>query len=245
MKERLQKVIAGAGLTSRRKAEQWIAQGRVRVNGRVVVEQGFKVDPEVDRIEVDGRFVAIPDRTVCFLFYKPIGVVTTLHDPQGRPAVADYVRDLPKRVFPVGRLDINSSGLLLLTNDGELAHRLMHPRFGVEKTYRVAVRGYLDNPGIRRLETGIVLDGVRTAPARVRLWDRGRERSEFDITLHEGRNRQVRRMCKAVGHPVLELTRIQYGNLTIDGLAPGEIRPLTEEEERILRQLVATGQKPR
>ncbi|MDI3256188.1 MAG: pseudouridine synthase [Kyrpidia sp.] len=238
MKARLQKVIAGAGLTSRRKAEMWIAEGRVRVNGQVVSEPGCKVDPAVDRIEVDGRPLRMRDRAVCFLFYKPAGVVTTMHDPQGRPTVADYVRDIPQRVFPVGRLDANSSGLLILTNDGALAHRLMHPRFGVEKTYRVKVAGYLDDRAVRSLENGIVLDGVRTASARVRIRTRQSEGSEFDITLHEGRNRQVRRMCRAVGHPVRELTRIRYGNLTVDGLRPGQIRPLSEEEDRALRALV-------
>ncbi|MBX6394105.1 MAG: rRNA pseudouridine synthase [Alicyclobacillaceae bacterium] len=238
MEERLQKIIAAAGLTSRRKAEEWIIQGRVRVNGEIVRELGRRADPSVDRIEVDGRLLSGGERKVYYIFHKPRGVVTTLYDPQGRKTVADFFRHVPERVFPVGRLDLETSGLLVVTNDGALAHALMHPRFGVKKTYRVTVSGFLSDVAAKHLEEGVLLEDGMTAPAKVAIRRRSPERSEFDLTIHEGRNRQVRRMCKAVGHPVLKLVRIRYGNLTLDGLQPGESRPLTPEEQTRLMNLV-------
>lgn len=238
MKERLQKVLAAAGLTSRRKAEAWILQGRVAVNGRVVTQLGCKVDPETDRIEVDGCPLQGSERRVYYVFYKPRGVVTTLFDPRGRRTVADYLADIPERVFPVGRLDLNTSGLLLLTNDGPLAHRLMHPRFGVEKTYRVTVAGKMSDEALKKLENGVLLEDGPTAPARVRLRLREPGRTVFELTLHEGRNRQVRRMCEAVGHPVVDLVRVRYAGLTLRGLAPGQVRPLGREELERLRKAV-------
>lgn len=226
--QRLQKVLAQAGVGSRRASEELIAAGRVRVNGHVAI-LGERVDPESDLVEVDGAAVGVRQGLVHYLLNKPTGVVTTASDPQGRPTVAGLVPDDP-RVFPVGRLDTDTEGLLLLTNDGELAHRLTHPSFGVDKEYLVEVEGVPARGALRRLREGVELDDGPTQPATVSTAGP----SLLRITIHEGRNRQVRRMCAAVGHPVRRLVRVRIGPITDHRLPPGEWRPLERDEVRAL-----------
>jgi 23S rRNA pseudouridine2605 synthase len=230
---RLQKVLAQAGLGSRRACEELIERGRVRVNGEVAA-LGRRVDPEVDVVEVDGAQIGVRAGLVHYLLNKPPGVITTADDPQGRPVVVDLVPAEP-RVFPVGRLDADSEGLLLLTNDGDLTHRLTHPSFGVDKEYLVEVEGEPPRGALARLREGVDLEDGRTAPAKVALLDARLLR----ITIHEGRNRQVRRMCEAVGHPVLRLVRTRIGPITDRSLKPGEWRALTQDEVRALERAAA------
>ena len=236
--EKLQKFLSAAGVASRRHAEVLIQQGRVTVNGAVAT-LGMRVE-EHDVVRVGGVQVG-PQAPRLFVVNKPTGVVTTLDDPQGRTTVATLVPD-DVRVYPVGRLDIDTSGLLVMTNDGELAHRLMHPSFGVEKTYRVLVRGGVSAASVRQLAEGVELEDGMTSPAAARIIDANAQQSVLELTIHEGRNRQVRRMCDAIGHPVLELVRTKYGPLTLAGLAPGASRPMTDAEIRRLRK--AAGLAP-
>ena len=234
---RLQKVLAQAGLGSRRVCEDLIDRGRVRVNGERAV-LGRRVDPEHDVIEVDGAQIGVKAGLVHYLLNKPAGVVTTASDPQGRPTVVELVPS-DTRVFPVGRLDVDTEGLLLLTNDGDLTHRLTHPSFGVEKEYLAEVHGVPSRGAVRNLREGVELDDGITAPAKVsQVGD-----TLLRITIHEGRNRQVRRMCEAVGHPVVRLVRTRIGPLAERSLAPGAWRALTQDEVRALERAVA--QKPR
>jgi len=229
--ERLQKVLARVGYGSRRTCELLIADGRVRVNGELAV-LGRRVEPGRDLVEVDGGPVGILPGLVYYLLNKPDGVVTTADDPQGRPTVLDLVPSEP-RVFPVGRLDLQTEGLLVLTNDGELAQLLAHPRFGVEKEYLAEVAGVPGPAAIRRLREGVVLDdGETTAPARVAAVSPGVLR----LVIHEGRNRQVRRMCESVGHPVVRLVRTRIGPIADRSLRPGAWRPLEIAEVRALTQ---------
>jgi len=233
--ERLQKVLARLGFGSRRACEELIADGRVTVNDAVAV-LGRRVDVEQDQVAVDGALVGIRPDLIYYLVNKPVGVITTADDPQGRPTVVELVPDQP-RVFPVGRLDAATEGLLLMTNDGELAHRLTHPRFGVEKEYLTQVAGEPTRSVMRMLREGVELDDGLTAPARVTMVEPGVLR----ITIHEGRNRQVRRMCDAVGHPVQRLIRTRIGPIVDRRLAPGEWRELSRDEVRSLE--VATGSR--
>ena len=234
--ERLQKVLARVGVGSRRACEDLIAAGRVTVDGQVAV-LGRRVDPDTALIEVDGAPVGVRPGLVHYLLNKPIGVVTTADDPKGRPTVVGLVPDDP-RVFPVGRLDVDTEGLLLLTNDGELTQRLTHPSYGVEKEYVVEVRGAPTRAVLRRLREGIELNDGPTAPARAALLDA----SVVRLTIHEGRNRQVRRMCEAVGHPVVRLVRTRIGPIADRSLAPGAWRALSVEEVRALEVAVSTDQ---
>lgn len=229
MAERLQKIIAAAGLMSRRQAETLIAAGRVSVNGQVA-KLGDRADGERDRITVDGRPLPSVQRKIYLMLNKPTGYVTTLRDPQGRRVVADLVRSLPERVFPVGRLDANTEGLLLLTNDGALAQRLAHPRHKVDKTYLVKVRGLLDEKAARQLRDGVNLEDGPTLPCTLARIRQTGSNTWFELTLREGRNRQVRRMCAAVGFPVVRLKRIRVGFLELGSLAPGAYRNLSREE---------------
>ena len=231
--ERLQKVLAAVGYGSRRTCEELIEQGRVTVDGEVA-ELGRRVDTDVARVEVDGVPVSVRPGLVYYLLNKPRGAVVTASDPQGRPTVLDLVPREP-RVFSVGRLDADTEGLLLLTNDGDLAHRLAHPSFGVEKEYLVEVDG-VPTPGqLRRLRTGVPLDDGITAPAKASFVPPRAIR----LTVHEGRNRQVRRMCLAIGHPVVRLVRVRIGPLADRGLAPGEWRALAVDEVKALQESVA------
>ena len=231
--ERLQKVLARVGIGSRRVCEDLIAEGRVLVDGEMAV-LGRRVDPETALIEVDGAPVGVRPDLVHYVLNQPAGVVTTADDPQGRPTVVGLVPDEP-RVFPVGRLDVDTEGLLLLTNDGELAHRLTHPSYGVEKEYVAEVEGLPTRAVLRRLREGVELDDGPTAPARATLVDP----SVVRLTIHEGRNRQVRRMCEAVGHSVVRLIRTRIGPLADRSLAPGAWRELTGAEVRSLQRAVA------
>ena len=231
--ERLQKVLARVGIGSRRVCEDLIAEGRVLVDGEMAV-LGRRVDPETALIEVDGAPVGVRPDLVHYVLNKPAGVVTTADDPQGRPTVVGLVPNEP-RVFPVGRLDVDTEGLLLLTNDGELAHRLTHPSYGVEKEYVAEVEGLPTRAVLRRLREGVELDDGPTAPARATLIDP----SVVRLTIHEGRNRQVRRMCEAVGHSVVRLVRTRIGPLADRSLAPGAWRELTGDEVRSLQRAVA------
>jgi len=229
--ERLQKVLARAGFGSRRHCDELVAAGRVTVNGEPA-SPGRRIGPD-DRVAVDGVPVVVSGDRVYYLLNKPRGVVTTASDPQGRPTVVGLVPAEP-RVFPVGRLDADTEGLLLLTNDGELAHLLTHPRHGVVKTYVAEVEGVPARGALRRLREGVELDDGLTAPARVTLVGSLGDASALEIGIHEGRNRQVRRMCDAVGHPVRRLVRTRIGPLRDEHLAPGVWRPLTVAEVRAL-----------
>lgn len=235
--ERLQKVLARIGIGSRRVCEEMIADGRVSVNG-VIADLGRRVDVESDRVELDGVPIGVRPGLVHYLLNKPTGVITTADDPQGRPTVLDLVPEDP-RVFPVGRLDMDTEGLLLLTNDGDLAHRLTHPSFGVEKEYVAHVEGDPTRAALRRLREGIELDDGVTAPARAAVLGPGIIR----LTIHEGRNRQVRRMCAAVGHPVRRLVRTRIGPLADRRLKPGSWRPLTPDELRALERAVSLAEE--
>jgi 23S rRNA pseudouridine2605 synthase len=233
--ERLQKVLARAGLASRRASEELIAEGRVRVNGEVA-ELGRRIDPDADQVTIDGVPVPVAPGLVHYLLNKPPGVVTTASDPQGRPVVVDIVPAEP-RVFPVGRLDADTEGLLILTNDGGFAHRLTHPSFGVAKEYLAEVEGTPGRAVLRTLREGVDLEDGRTAPARVSLVSPGVLR----LVISEGRNRQVRRMCEAVGHPVRRLVRTRIGPVADRRLPPGSWRPLTTGEVRSLEAEAAQG----
>ena len=250
---RLQKILSQAGVASRRAAEKMIEEGRVSVNGRTIREMGVKADPAADDIRVDGRRLKAPERHRYILMNKPAGVVTTRSDPQRRQTVIDLLGGLREYVYPVGRLDYDSEGLLLLTNDGDLAARLTHPRHEVERTYEASVAGTPDMAALEKLRRGIPLDGKRTMPADVKLLSRGAARKEVAshkrtpsdrrvngvllITIREGRNRQVRRMCEAVGHPVRKLRRVRIGPISDRRLRIGEWRDLTAQEVRLLKNL--------
>jgi 23S rRNA pseudouridine2605 synthase len=237
--ERLQKVLARAGLGSRRVCDDLISAGRVTVDGQTAAP-GTRVDPETQRIAVDGTPVTTRTDIAYYLLNKPTRVVTTADDPQGRPTVLELVPNDP-RVFPVGRLDYDTEGLLILTNDGDLAQLLTHPRHGVEKTYLAEVEGSPTAAAVRALRRGVELDDGLTSPASVHVVQQHGERAALELTIHEGRNRQVRRMCEAVGHPVRRLVRTRIGPLHDDRLAPGEWRVLQPAEVRTLYESVASG----
>ncbi|ALC90072.1 pseudouridine synthase [Bacillus sp. FJAT-18017] len=235
--ERLQKIIARAGVASRRKAEELIKEGRVKVNGKVVTELGVKVTPS-DRVEVNEVQIE-SEEPVYFLFYKPRGVISTVKDDKGRKAVTDFFPELKERIYPIGRLDYDTSGLLLLTNDGDFANLLMHPRSEIEKVYVAKTEGIPLREKIRKLEKGIKLEDGMTAPAKIKMIsvDKKKQTSIIEISIHEGRNRQVRRMFEAIGHKVIKLKRERYGFLTLAGLKAGEARELTPHEVKQMRAL--------
>lgn len=235
---RLHHYLARAGVASRRGAEDLIAAGEVRVNGAVVTRLGTQV-ASGDRVEFRGRAVAPLEQFTSLVLHKPGGVVTTMRDPQGRRTVAELIErsGIGSRLVPVGRLDFDTSGVLLLTDDGDLAYALTHPRFGVAKTYRASVRGRIGAEEMRRLSEGVSIEGERTAPARVRVVAARKDRSTVDITLHEGRNRQVRRMFESVGHPIAALVRTHFGPVALGTLALGRTRAPTEREARELDAL--------
>jgi 23S rRNA pseudouridine2605 synthase len=230
MKERLQKILASAGIASRRRAEEYIRQGRVKVDGRIVVEMGLQVDPQHQLIELDGKPVTTKESPIYILLNKPRGYVSTLSDPQGRPIITSLLTGVKVRVFPVGRLDLDSEGALLLTNDGELAHRILHPSFEVEKTYIIRVTGEPKAGLLKKLEEGIIIEGRRTWPAKVRMLTAEPTGSTLEVIIHEGRKRQVRKMFAAIGHPVLQLKRVAYGNLELANLPAGKYRVLNRKE---------------
>ncbi|UCD71299.1 MAG: rRNA pseudouridine synthase [Syntrophobacterales bacterium] len=230
MKERLQKILSKSGFTSRRHAERLIVDGRIKVNGVVVTSLGFKADPHRDHIRVDGKPIGKFEPKGCLLLNKPRGCVTTLDDPLGRPTIRDFLHGEKRRVYPVGRLDFDSEGLLILTNDGELHQRLTHPKYGVPRTYLVKTKGIPDPEAMRRIRNGLTLEDGVTLPARVRLVKRLKRNSWMRLTVYEGRNKLIKRMCAAISHPVIRLKRIRYGSLTLGDLKPGKYRYLTSRE---------------
>lgn len=243
--ERLQKIIAHAGFASRREAETMIREGRVTVNGQVVTELGTKADPTRDHVKVDGKLITKPEEHRYILLYKPREVMTTVVDPQGRRTVIDLVKGVRERIYPVGRLDFHSEGLILLTNDGDLAFKVSHPKHGSVKTYHIKVRGVPEDRIIGKLERGITIDNKRTLPceiARMKTTGRGDEEgnSWFEVKLREGRTQQIRKMFQAVGHPVSKLRRVAIGPLSDPRLTPGDYRELTPKEVKML----ATMQEP-
>lgn len=235
---RLNKLLAQAGLCSRRKADRLIKEGKVQVDGKTVTELGAKVDPERQKVLVEGRPLRLEPRAY-FLFYKPAGYLTSLHDPHGRKTIAEFLKGLPVRVFPVGRLDADTEGLLLLTNDGELAHRLLHPRYGIRRVYYATVKGHPSPRAIERLlKEGLVVEGRRVYPKSIKLLRKGPRESTFEVVVGEGRKREVRKLFVAIGHPVIKLKRVAFGPLTLRGLRPGEIRPLSARELEALKKAV-------
>lgn len=243
--ERLQKFLAHAGIASRRACEELIARGVVKVNGEVIREMGVKVDPEKDTVHVSGKVVNSPEEKIYILLNKPKGYVTTLSDPQGRPKVTDLLAGVSERVYPVGRLDFDTQGLLLLTNDGEITYALTHPRHKVGKTYVALVKGAPDKDKLKRFQKGLKLADGLTAPARVKLLKKQGNNAQLEIIIYEGKNRQVRRMCETIGHPVLELKRVAMGFLRLEGIEEGKFRLLDRDEIRKLKALVKINRAPR
>jgi 23S rRNA pseudouridine2605 synthase len=238
---RLQKILAQAGLSSRREAEEWIQSGRVAVNGKTVTALGAQADPHVDRIAVDGKPIPRPEPKVYYLLNKPRGYVSTCEDDRGRPTVIDLIKPLKFRLFPVGRLDWDTEGALLLTNDGALTQRLLHPRYRIRRTYLAKVEGIPDAPTLRRLIRVGSSAAPKSSRPQVRLARVGERHAWLEIRLWEGKNRQVRRMCETVGHPVRRLRRVEFAGLDVEGLAPGQYRPLTAAEILALRRLTGLG----
>ncbi|WP_226666928.1 23S rRNA pseudouridine(2605) synthase RluB [Metabacillus litoralis] len=241
--ERLQKVIAHAGVASRRKAEELILEGKVKVNGKTVKELGTKVSDN-DRVEVEG----IPlerEEPIYVILYKPSGVISAVKDDKGRKVVTDFFPYIKQRIYPVGRLDYDTSGILLLTNDGEFANILMHPRYEVDKSYVAKVKGIPTREKIKQLERGVMLEDGKTAPAHVKVLsvDKKKNTSIIEIVIHEGRNRQVRRMFEAIDHPVQKLKREKFAFLNLSGLNTGDSRELTPHEVKQLRSLAQHGNK--
>lgn len=238
MPERLQKVISQAGIASRRDSEELIKAGRVKVNGVVVTELGTKVEPTRDKVAVDNKLIRT-EKPVYILLNKPRGIVTTLHDPEGRKTVASLLADISERIYPVGRLDYNTEGLLLMTNDGELTHALTHPSHEIDKTYRAKVLGRPPEEKLDRLRAGIKLEDGLTAPAKVNTieYDREKDLTTIEIVISEGRNRQVRRMFEAIGHPVRQLKRVKFAFLTLVGVRRGAYRHLEPDEVENLRNI--------
>lgn len=241
MEERLQKVLANAGVASRRKCEDLIAAGKVSVNGEIVTELGRKADPTVDVITVSGKPIK-KETKIYMMFNKPKGVITSVSDPQGRSVVTDYMKEVKERLYPVGRLDYDSEGLLLLTNDGDLAHKLTHPSHHVPKTYHATVERVPHGNALEKLQKGIKLEDGMTAPAEVEYHDidPAGKFATIAITIHEGRNRQVRRMFDAIHHPVTRLKRISFGGLYLNNLQRGKHRKLTAEELKMLQDIAAS-----
>lgn len=232
---RLNKYIAQAGLASRRRADELIAYGKVRLNGRVCREMGTLVHPG-DKVDVSGTPIEARDDVTYLVVHKPVGVMTTMRDPQGRRTIVELLPKRIPRVVPVGRLDYDTAGVLLMTNDGELAHRLLHPRYGVDKTYRATIAGRLSPEAVRRLHDGVTVDGQTAAGAKVRVVSVRSGSSVVDITIHEGKNRQVRKMFEALGHPVQTLIRLRFGPISLGDLPTGHTRSLTPRELAALKR---------
>ncbi|WBY64641.1 pseudouridine synthase [Thermocaproicibacter melissae] len=233
---RLQKLLSECGVASRRAAEKLIEAGRVQVNGQTA-KVGDKADAEKDRVTLDGKPIRRRAEPICIMLHKPRGYITTMHDEKNRKCVAELVKDLPMRVYPVGRLDRESEGLLLMTNDGEFANAMMHPSHHVPKTYRVTVKPGITEEQLNRMAEGIVIDGRKTAPAEVRVLEEEKDRAVLQIVLHEGRNREIRKMCEALNLETARLKRIAFGPIRLGMLPPGKWRELTGEEVAALRAL--------
>ncbi len=236
---RLQKYLAQCGVASRRKAEELILQGRVKVNGKVVVAMGCLVDPDNDLVEFDSRPVGIKDSKIYIMLNKPTGVITSAKDEKGRKTVLDIV-NLPERLYPVGRLDFMTEGLVILTNDGDFSYLMTHPKHKIYKKYLAFVKGSVSEAGLRALKNGIEIEGRITAPARVEIIKRKKESSLIQIEIHEGRNRQVRKMCEAIGHPVTSLKRVSVGLLELGELKKGQWRHLLPKEVKQLKEMCSS-----
>ncbi len=236
---RLQKIISLAGIASRREAERLIDQGKVTVNGAVIRQQGCLADPEKDKIKVLGRLVPMPEKKVYVVFNKPRGCLTTTKDDQDRPTVMDFINKVPGRIFPVGRLDFNTEGLLLLTNDGNLSKKLLDPSYQVPRTYRVKVRGIPDAKVLGKLAKGIPVDGLPSQPMEASIFRVTGKNSILTLTLREGKNRHIRKVCEKVRHPVVKINRIQFGSIDLTGLPIGAYRFLSPLEVRSLKSLVS------
>lgn len=237
MEVRLQKYLADAGISSRRKAEEYILEGKVKVNGQVITSLGTKVHPDQDTVHYNDQIVRSSKKKVYILLNKPENYVTTVDDQFNRPTVIDLLHSVSERVYPVGRLDYNTSGLLLLTNDGDLTYKITHPKHHINKVYIATVKGTPNEASINKLRDGIKIDGYKTAPAKVKITDRFGNNAILQITIHEGRNRQVRKMCEGIGHPVISLKRIAIGDIVIGDLPTGKFRYLTDQEINYLRSL--------
>jgi len=233
---RLQKYLASSGVASRRKCEEYIQEGRISVNGNTITQLGTQVSDE-DIVTYDHQIVRCNAQYVYYILNKPVGYVTTVKDEKDRPTVLDLMREIPTRIFPVGRLDYNTSGLLMLTNDGELTYALTHPKHDVNKTYQVKVKGRVSDAAIENLESGIFIEGRKTAPARVDIIQINDVTTTLSIIIHEGRNRQIRKMCDAIEHEVLRLSRTAIGDMRLEGLSPGKYRKLTEREIVYLKKI--------
>jgi 23S rRNA pseudouridine2605 synthase len=230
MKERLQKILAQAGVASRRKAEELISQGRVAIDGVTVTTMGTKIDPACHRITLDDKSLLSDEEKIYILLNKPAGYVTTLSDPQGRPIVTSLLQNIDTRIFPVGRLDINTEGALILTNDGDLAQKIQHPSFEINKTYVAVVEGHPSTEKLLKLEKGIELEGHRTWPAKIKVLRQGLHDATIEIIIHEGKKRQVRKMFDAIGHKVIHLKRTAYGKLKLTDLPTGKYRYLRDRD---------------
>lgn len=233
---RLQKFLATCGVASRRKSEELISSGRVKVNGNIITEMGFKIDSDIDKVTVDNKQVSLEERKVYIMLNKPTGYVTTVSEQFNRNKVTDLV-NVPYRIFPVGRLDYNTSGLLILTNDGELTYRLTHPKFKVDKVYIAKVKGVPTKEELKAFESGLRIENYITSPAKINIIKQINGNAVVEVTIREGRNRQVRKMCDAIGHPVIELKRIKMGRIQLGDLEVGNWRYFTEREINYLKQL--------
>jgi pseudouridine synthase len=231
---RLQKFLAHAGVASRRKCEDIISSGRVQIDGKTITAMGTQITPGKERITVDGKVIGSKEKLVYILLNKPKGYVTTASDPQGRPIVTSLLQNIKERVFPVGRLDLDTEGALLLTNDGKLTQSILHPSNEVFKTYEAEVKGTPQASALRTLETGIMVENKKTAPATVRFKRKKKQNSIIEITIHEGRKRQVKKMFQAIGHPVISLKRLAYGNLGLGNLGVGKYRFLNKNDLNLI-----------
>ncbi|MBR4015691.1 MAG: rRNA pseudouridine synthase [Anaerotignum sp.] len=238
MEERLQKFLAEAGVASRRKAEELIVAGKIKVNGKTVTELGTKIDPRKDEITYLGKKISTKEtKHIYIMLHKPEGYVTTAKEQFGRPAVLDLIKGVEERIFPVGRLDYDTSGLLLLTNDGDLTYKLTHPKHDVDKTYIARIYGTPTEMDLQKFRRGVFVDGKRTKPAKIQILEKGERICTVEIIIHEGRNRQVRKMCEAIKHPVAQLKRVATGDLKLGDLPKGKFRHLTEKEVKYLKSL--------
>ncbi len=239
-RERLQKVLARAGVASRRESEKLILAGRVAVNGRIVRELGTKVDPERDEIRVDTVPLRTPRAPLAFLVVKPKGVLSTTRDERGRRTILDLLPPVDRRLYPAGRLDEDSEGLIIVTDDGDLTNLVTHPRYGIPKTYVLRIRGRLTGAETARVESGVWLSDGKTRPSRIKIRKRGRQVSQVEVTITEGRNRELRRIFAKIGHPVLSLRRIRIGGLTLKGMKPGQWRKLARRDIEALKRSART-----
>jgi 23S rRNA pseudouridine2605 synthase len=236
MEERLQKFMARCGVASRRKCEELILAGKVKVNKEIIRELGTKINPSIDKVEVEGVLIKPEEKKLYIALSKPVGYITTVKDEKNRKTVLDLVK-VKERIYPIGRLDYNTSGLLLLTNDGDVYNRLIHPRQSINKVYIALVKGHISDKKVKIFSEGIDIGGYITAPAKIKIIKKYTNSTKVEITIHEGKNRQVRRMCEKIGNPVIELKRIKIGDIKIEGIEVGKWRYLSEKEMKYLKNL--------